>query len=285
MATSSNEDWSREEVEAVVADYLHMLTQELAGQSYNKTAHRRALKAKLRGRTEGSIERKHQNVSAIMLQLGCPRILGYQPLCNYQGLLFDVVADRLGRDNLFDRVALNAAEQPAVVPLDSKLGNILEDPPLVHPVSQADEALYVPRRIGLRRDYLDREARNHSLGKAGEKFVVAFEHFRLCAAGQSRLGDRVEHVSVTKGDGLGYDVLSFETDGRERFIEVKTTAFGKDTPFFVSRNEVAFSETCAEQFHLYRLFEFRRRPRMFELHGRVQDSVRLDPVSYLARFI
>ena len=44
-------DWSREEVEAVVADYLHMLTQELAGQAFNKTTHRRALAMKLRSRS------------------------------------------------------------------------------------------------------------------------------------------------------------------------------------------------------------------------------------------
>ena len=65
---------------------------------------------------------------------------------------------------------------------------------------------------------------------------------------------------------------------------MKTTAFGKETPFFVSRNEVEFSAAHAEFFHLYRLFEFRRQPRMFDLSGRLQDSVRLDPVSYLARF-
>ena len=35
--------WSRIEVEATVADYFHMLVMELSGQSYNKTAHRRAL--------------------------------------------------------------------------------------------------------------------------------------------------------------------------------------------------------------------------------------------------
>ena len=34
-------DWTREEVEAIVADYLKMLTLELAGQSYNKTEHRK----------------------------------------------------------------------------------------------------------------------------------------------------------------------------------------------------------------------------------------------------
>ena len=43
-------DWSREEVEAIVADYLHMLTLELAGQSYNKTEHRQYLLLKLNGR-------------------------------------------------------------------------------------------------------------------------------------------------------------------------------------------------------------------------------------------
>ena len=42
-------DWSRVEVEAIVADYLQMLTLELAGQSYNKTTHRENLKQKLQG--------------------------------------------------------------------------------------------------------------------------------------------------------------------------------------------------------------------------------------------
>lgn len=36
-------DWSREEVETIVADYLQMLTMELAGQNYNKTEHRQRL--------------------------------------------------------------------------------------------------------------------------------------------------------------------------------------------------------------------------------------------------
>lgn len=69
-------DWSREEVEAIVADYLHMLTLELAGQSYSKTAHRRALQSKLNGRSDGSIEFKHGNISAAMLALGFPYIRG-----------------------------------------------------------------------------------------------------------------------------------------------------------------------------------------------------------------
>ena len=79
-------------------------------------------------------------------------------------------------------------------------------------------------------------------------------------------------------------MLSFEADGRERFIEVKTTTFGKDTPFFVSRNELDLSRAAAPQFHLYRLFEFRRQPRMFDLAGEISHHCTLDPVSYRASF-
>lgn len=274
--------WSRAEVEATVADYLHMLTQELAGQTYSKSAHRRALQLRLDGRSEGAIERKHQNVSAVLIELGCPWIPGYKPLVNYQVLLFDVVAERIAGDALFDQAAAVAAEQPAVAPLSTDFDALLTDAPALRAAEPA--ARYRAQRVAFRRDYLEREARNRSLGTAGEEFVLAFERHRLHKAGQSRLSERVEHVAHTRGDGLGYDVLSFEASGRERFIEVKTTAFGKETPFFISRNEVDLSAEVADQFQLYRLFEFRRRPRLFTLSGRIQDRCHLDPLNYVARF-
>ena len=41
--------------------------------------------------------------------------------------------------------------------------------------------------------------------------------------GKKDLADSLEQVSITKGDGTGYDVKSFNADGTVRFIEVKTT--------------------------------------------------------------
>jgi len=58
------ESWSREEVEATVAAYLEMLDQELRGHSFNKSDARRRLHSILTGRSDGAIERKHQNISA-----------------------------------------------------------------------------------------------------------------------------------------------------------------------------------------------------------------------------
>lgn len=282
---SVSDRWSREEVEAIVADYLHMLTQELGGQRYSKSGHRHALQPKLRDRSDSSIERKHQNISAVLIELGCPYIAGYKPLSNYQALLYDVVAEQLAEDRLFDQTAISAAEQPAAPPLPDDFAKLLESPPTVTRAGEPETAPYAVRRVGLRRDYLDREARNRSLGAAGEALVVAFEKYRLHIAGEKRLSEQVEHVAKTKGDGLGYDVLSFETNGRERFIEVKTTAFGKETPFYISRNEVEFSKSFSNQFHLYRLFEFRRKPRMFDLAGDVQRLCRLDAMNFIARFV
>lgn len=277
--------WSEQEVAAIVADYFHMLTLELAGQRVNKAAHRRELMRRLNDRPDGSVERKHQNISAILIELGCPYIGGYKPLVNYQRLLHEAVVAHLTQDRSFDTTATSAAERPAAAPLVSDPAGILVPAPKVMHVERDRDPTYAVRRTGVFRDYLDREARNRSLGSAGEAFVVAFEQRRLHAAGAVKLADRIEHVSSVRGDGLGYDVLSFDVDGRERFIEVKTTTFGQMTPFFVSRNEVDFSESAGEQFRLYRLFDFRKQPRMFELSGPVSRNCRLDPVSYRAGFV
>lgn len=277
-------DWSREEVEATVADYLHMLTQELAGQTYNKTQHRLALSRKLAARSDAAIEIKHQNISAVLLALGCPWISGYKPRSNYQNLLFEVVQQAVIGDSLFDRAALNAAQQPATAPLLTDLHKILVTAPELRRSVREPAATYVRREIGLKLDYLAREARNASLGTAGEELVLQYERVRLHKLGKKQLSDRVEHVAATKGDGLGFDVLSFERSGKERFIEVKTTAFAKETPFFVNRNEVEFSKSFSSQFQLYRLFEFRRDPKMFLLSGSVAKNCILDPISFLARF-
>ena len=126
-------------------------------------------------------------------------------------------------------------------------------------------------------NYLLQEARNASLGAAGEEFVLNFEQARLAVAGQEGLAAAIEQVSKTRGVHEGYDVLSFETDGRERLIEVKTTAFGPMTPFYVSANQVRRSQASSEQYHVYRLFRFRRDPRLYTLRGAIDRTFNWRP--------
>jgi hypothetical protein len=274
-------DWSREEVEATVADYFAMLAAELAGVSYSKASHRRALVQLLSGRSEQSVEFKHANISAVLIELGFPYISGYKPRSNYQGLLYEAVADRLASDAKLQTLAAADADRPIVVPEVEAILNVLTSPPSARTRDWKATEQQPPARI-FSVNYLEREAHNRSLGAAGELFVLNFERARLIAAGKERLAAKIEHTSRSQGDGAGFDILSFDATGAERLIEVKTTKYGRETPFFVSRNEVAVSESRAPQYHLYRLFGFRVEPRLFALAGALSTTCRLSASSYLA---
>ena len=137
----ARKDWSEQEVGLIVADYFTMLEKELLGKPYSKTEHRRSLAPKLGGRSDGSIEFKHANISA---------------------------------------------------------------------------------------------------------------------------------------------VLTGDQDESEKLIEVKTTGLGKFFPFYVTGNEVRCSEDMADQFHLFRVFDFGRTPRVYILTGSLRDNCRLEPTQYRA---
>src|ERR1044071_5962183 len=105
------DDWSREEVEATVADYFDMLAKDFSGIPYNKAEHNRALQQTVK-RSRGSIEFKHQNITAVLMELGFGNIPGYKPRFNYQDLLRVVVEDRLARAKKLQETAHKAVETP-----------------------------------------------------------------------------------------------------------------------------------------------------------------------------
>jgi hypothetical protein len=65
-------------------------------------------------------------------------------------------------------------------------------------------------------------------------------------------------------------------------IEAKTTKYGADTPFFVTRNEVAVSEKHPMQYQVYRLFSFRESPRLYTLPGAIGTTYQLTAASFMA---
>ena len=60
--------------------------------------------------------------------------------------------------------------------------------------------------------------------------------------------DKIKHVSKTN-DLAGYDILSFNDDGSERYIEVKTTKGGKRTEFYLTANELAYSKLMKDSYN------------------------------------
>jgi hypothetical protein len=90
----------------------------------------------------------------------------------------------------------------------------------------------------------------------------------------------VDWVSQTIGHGLGYDILSF--DASEQLLEVKTTGLPKAFPFYLTATEVRCSEATGKHYHLYRVFDFSRSPRVYVLTGSLRETCRLEPVRFLA---
>jgi hypothetical protein len=105
-------------------------------------------------------------------------------------------------------------------------------------------------------DYSTTEHENRGLGIAGELLVIRRDSRVLTEGGRPDLARRVRHVSLVEGDGAGYDVGFFTLGGVPKYIEVKTTRGPAETPFFVTANEVAFSEAHSDGYHLYRVYDY-----------------------------
>ncbi|MCZ0750108.1 DUF3427 domain-containing protein [Aeromonas enteropelogenes] len=133
-------------------------------------------------------------------------------------------------------------------------------------------------------DWAAREQRNRELGLAGERLVIEYEQNRLLKAGHPDLAARVEHIALSDS-AAGYDILSFEEDGTEKFIEVKTTVGPASTPFYISENEVNVSRLLKERFWLYRVHSYSReenKGEFYSFNGEVEEHYSLSPIQYRA---
>jgi hypothetical protein len=266
-------DWTDDELNIIVAEYFAMLRSELNGLTYNKSAIRRSLVARI-GRTEGSVERKNQNISAVLCELALPIISGYKPLPNFQASIIDAI-DRyltVNPENLKPERLIEALNEPSNL--------YLEPPPDLGPLTHKEKELV---RLVRKFDPAERDFRNRSLGKSGEEMVLKFERQNLVSKGRSDLAHQVAWVSQDD-DAAGYDIRSFDPEGSVRLLEVKTTNGIQTTPFYLTRNELSFSKERPTEFRICRLYDFSKNPRMFELAPPIDKAVRLEPYTFTASF-
>lgn len=267
--------WSDEELDLIVADYLAMLRHELTGTAYVKAHHAKSLMA-MTGRTHRSVEFKHMNISAVLRELSMPTIRGYRPKPNYQNAIFDAIERALQANPwLLDAV------EPTVIEVAEGRALFEENVPSLADAAKVPAKL---ERLVRKFDPVERDRLNRSLGLAGEELAFEHERRRLFDAGCEKLAKDVRWVSKEEGDGAGYDILSFDLDGRSRLIEVKTTNGSQRTPFFLSRNEESLSRERPAEFQIFRIYDFSRAPRAFRIDPPLTEHVRLEAESYRASF-
>ncbi len=269
--------WNDDELDAIIADYFAMLEAELSRRPYVKSRHSAALMARI-GRTHRSVEFKHQNISAVLDELGLPWIPGYKPKRNYQAAIFDAIDRYLSARDLPYQQA-----PPAILRMDEEekeAGVFIEPPPL----SPERPRPWQLERLVKKYDPVERDFRNRSLGRAGEAFVLEVERKKLAKVERPDLAKKVRWVAAEDGDGAGYDILSFDPSGKERFIEVKTTNGAARTPFFLTRNEHQTASAHAETWRLYRVHLFAQTPRIFTLVPPLESVLHLRTEAWRASF-
>lgn len=123
-------------------------------------------------------------------------------------------------------------------------------------------------------------------GDTGEEWVEQIEKLKLEKYGRYDLAAKVEQVSKTKGDGLGYDILSFDNNGNKMFIEVKTTTDkSKNNKFQISINELNASKHYGNKYYIYRVYDFKNSingPKYYVLNGDMFNNLDLQPISFTA---
>ena len=270
---SLRRNWSREEVDAVVRDYLEMLRIEQAGEDYNKSDRRRRLMQRI-DRSHASIERKHQNISAVMVELGLPCIEGYLPAGHYQALLLEAVDDCLNGN----RDLREFLEGHNPVPGSRALLFDLSPPEVPERQFPVDDRV---TRIIRKFDPAQRDARNRELGTAGEELVFESQRRHLHNLGQQELSKKVRWIAK-EDDSAGFDILSFSPSGSERWLEVKTTNGQAVTPFFLTANEERVSREKQDRFRLIRVYDFRKEPHAYCLKPPLETQVDLTTQVYKA---
>ena len=273
--TKSGTIWQDDELDMIVADYFSMLVAELSGQAYVKSRHSAVLMAKI-GRSHRSVEFKHQNISAVLDELGMRWIPGYRPKLNFQNAIFDAIDRYLtAHPGILEPVPISEPMMPSPA-------EVFVAPPV--PRETTDKIPERLRRLVLKFDPVERDHLNRSLGKAGEAFVVDLEKHRLNEGNRADLARKVRWTSVEDGDGAGYDISSFNLEGGPRFIEVKTTNGSARTPFFITRNEFSIAKEIPAQWQIYRVHLFASGPRVFTIAPPLENNLRLSTETWRASF-
>jgi Domain of unknown function (DUF3883) len=105
-------------------------------------------------------------------------------------------------------------------------------------------------------NFIQNGIENKRLGDLGELWVMKYEIEKLKQANKHNLISQIKHTSKDEGDGTGFDIQSFNSEGGKIFIEVKTTKGNKSSTFFVTRNELERSKIEKDNYYLYRLFNY-----------------------------
>ena len=125
------------------------------------------------------------------------------------------------------------------------------------------------------------------IGWKGEEIVYLREKDYLERLNRRDLSAKVRWVS--KEDcAAGYDIVSFFPDGREKYIEVKSTSSSGKSSFEITLNEWRTAEALGDAYFIYQVANVYHTPQIKKIHNPYQafqrEELVLKPIQFRARF-
>lgn len=143
--------WTDAELTATVKAYLGMLRNQVADKPYNKREVNRKLRmGELADRSSSSIELRMQNISAVLVELGRPRLMGYVPAANVGSNVKDRIIAILKRNNIAFFDPFVATANPEL--LAQRVETLLKMGPLGAPNGVKKPTAFAASRLGFARD-------------------------------------------------------------------------------------------------------------------------------------
>lgn len=272
--------WTKPELQSLVGAYFQILNENLLDPAKIDLSPMDRFLERYPNRSKKTLDFGFCQISSVLACHNMPYLLGFDPVARFSNLLEHFVITEIENhpelDNRFLNFCIWSPNQATKV-IPGELLATCPDPS--NPAIDSESAFQFSKP-----NYLEIEQKITVLKNAGEDIVIAFEKWRLHLEGKGKLADQVVAVRNTGTQDMGYDVLSKNVDGTNRYISVKTTKLGKYTPFVYSNQERNRSIKHGENYHTYRVFDLAAEPRMFIAEGNLDGHANVKPVMFQANF-
>lgn len=263
---------------ALFAHYFSMLEAGVRGEVLGQAEHFRKLMNEFGALSEARIRQEYAEVSAVLLQCGLPFLDVYPPAEPVKQVVRRQLVRYLSQararleDIWLGEAAVRRVRLPDEV-LD--LPGAWAAPPL-NDDFRVDAFLAGRARFPRFGGFQRREERFDTLREAGCRFALAFERTRLKMESQARLARRVRLLEPAERTD-GFDMVSFDPDGAERYIRVAATQYSRRFPLLVEPRTLVASYRHGERFYLYRVFHFCWDAKVFMVQGDLREALQFLP--------
>lgn len=197
----------------------------------------------------------------------------------YKEYSSDKVDDRAKKDKLISKIS--ESEKHSDVPAKEVHLDMVSKPE--DPIDAKERKDRIRSKDGI--DYSEQQKSNQETGDIGEKLVLANEIDKARKWGLSEdLVSQIRRVSL-ESDDYGFDILSFDQNGKEHYIEVKTTkASSNSLSFVLTQNELDHARKYGSAYSIVMVFDVAQNPRIWDMGNPFVSEpckVNIKPIKYL----